>query len=81
LFTKENDWVLDPFAGAGTTCQVAQTLLRNSAGIEILPEYYQLAQENIKPTQYLLFEEAKCETHYTTRDRSQVSSLQPTSQQ
>ena len=30
LFTKENDWVLDPFAGAGTTCQVAQELLRNS---------------------------------------------------
>ena len=28
LFTEENDWVLDPFAGAGTTCQVAQKLLR-----------------------------------------------------
>ena len=28
-------WVLDPFAGAGTTCQVAQSLLRNSVGIEI----------------------------------------------
>ena len=24
LFTKENDWVLDPFAGSGTTCQVAK---------------------------------------------------------
>ena len=68
LFTKENDWVLDPFAGAGTTCQVAQTLLRNSAGVEILPQYYQLAKENIKPTQYLLFKEAQHETHYTTGD-------------
>ncbi len=66
LFTKENDWVLDPFAGSGTTCQVAQTLMRNSAGIEILPDYYQLAKENIKPTQYLLFEETQDETHYTT---------------
>lgn len=47
LFTKENNWVLDPFAGAGTTCQVAQALSRNSVGIEILPEYYKLAQENI----------------------------------
>ena len=66
LFTKENDWVLDPFAGSGTTCQAAQTLLRNSAGIEILPQYYQLAKENIKPKQYMLFEEAQYETHYTT---------------
>lgn len=53
LFTKENDWVLDPFAGSGTTCRVAHDLHRNSAGIEILPEYYQVAKENITPTQYL----------------------------
>ena len=66
LFTKEDDWVLDPFAGAGTTCQVAQALLRNSTGIEILPQYYQLAKDNIKPAQYLLFEETQDETHYTT---------------
>ena len=59
LFTKENDWVLDPFAGAGTTCQVAQTLLRNSAGVEILPQYYQFAQENINSTQCLLFQETQ----------------------
>ena len=69
LFTKEDDWMLDPFAGAGTTCQVAQTLLRNSTGIEILPQYYQLAKDNIKPTQYLLFEETQNETHYTTGNR------------
>ena len=69
LFTKENDWVLDPFAGAGTTCQVAQGLLRNSAGIEILPQYYQLAKENINSPQCLLFEETQYETHYTTRNR------------
>ena len=68
LFTKENDWVLDPFAGAGTTCQVAQKLLRNSAGIEILPEYYQLAKESINSMQCFLFEETQYETHYTTRD-------------
>ena len=47
LFTKENDWVLDPFAGSGTTCKVAHGLYRNSAGIEILLEYYQVAKENI----------------------------------
>ena len=68
LFTKENDWVLDPFAGSGTTCQVAQKLFRNSVGIEIMPQYYQVAKENIKSKQMLLFEEADDETHYTTRD-------------
>ena len=69
LFTIKSDWVLDPFAGAGTTCQVAQEMLRNSAGIEILPEYYQLAKENIKPTQCLLLEEVQYEIHYTTGHR------------
>ncbi len=68
LFTKEDDWVLDPFAGSGTTCQVAQKLFRNSVGIEIMPQYYQVAKENIKSKQMLLFEEADDETHYTTRD-------------
>ncbi len=64
LFTKENDWVLDPFAGSGTTCQVAQKLLRNSVGIEIMTDYYKVAKENITPTQYLLFEEEENETHF-----------------
>ena len=68
LFTKENDWVLDPFAGAGTTCQVSQKLLRNSAGVEILPEYYQLAQESINSMQCFLFQETQYEAHYTTRN-------------
>jgi DNA modification methylase len=37
-----------PYAGAGTTCQVAQTLFRNSAGIEILPQYYQLVTSSTR---------------------------------
>jgi site-specific DNA-methyltransferase (adenine-specific)/site-specific DNA-methyltransferase (cytosine-N4-specific) len=40
LFTKENDTVLDPFVGSGTTCKVSYTMNRNSIGIEILSEYY-----------------------------------------
>ncbi len=42
LFTKENDIVLDPFLGSGTTILVAQRLKRNSIGIEILPEYCEI---------------------------------------
>jgi site-specific DNA-methyltransferase (adenine-specific) len=56
LFTQEHDWVLDPFVGSGTTCRIAQEMYRNSVGIDILPENYKLALENIKPVQYRLFE-------------------------
>ncbi|OGF44444.1 MAG: DNA methylase [Candidatus Firestonebacteria bacterium RIFOXYC2_FULL_39_67] len=56
LFTKENDCVLDPFLGSGTTCEVAKELRRNSIGIEILPEYVKIAKESIKEKEYSLFE-------------------------
>jgi DNA modification methylase len=48
LFTKESDWVLDPFMGSGTTIRVAQRMGRNAIGIEILPEYYELAVREIQ---------------------------------
>jgi len=57
LFTQENDWVLDPFLGSGTTCEVAQELKRNSVGIEILPDYYELAKKRTSNYQYRLCEE------------------------
>ncbi len=47
LFTKEHDWVLDPFNGSGTTSEVAKNLTRNSVGIEVLPEYCELANNRI----------------------------------
>jgi DNA modification methylase len=47
LFTQEHDWVLDPLVGSGTTCRIAQEMYRNSVGIDILPENYKLALENI----------------------------------
>lgn len=53
LFTKPHDWVLDPFMGSGTTTRVAQTMGRNAIGIEILPEYFDLAQRDIKPVQQM----------------------------
>lgn len=45
LFTKEGDLILDPFLGSGTTSISASLLGRNSIGIEILPEYYEIAIE------------------------------------
>jgi len=45
LFTKEGDWVLDPFVGSGTTTRVANRLKRNSIGIDIAKKYYDMVKE------------------------------------
>lgn len=47
LFTKSGGVVLDPFLGSGTTSVAAFQLDRNSIGIEIKKEYYDLAIKNI----------------------------------
>ncbi|MCL4257205.1 MAG: site-specific DNA-methyltransferase [Anaerolineales bacterium] len=56
LFTKEGDWVLDPFMGSGTTNKVAQRLGRSSIGIEIQSQYFDIAKERIKGKQLQLLE-------------------------
>lgn len=47
LFTREEDMVLDPFMGSGTTLYVANKMQRNSIGIEIMPEYCAMVSENL----------------------------------
>jgi len=56
LFTKEHDWVLDPFAGSGTTLEVASKMKRNSIGIEIVPEYVEMIKASIQEKEFMLFE-------------------------
>lgn len=55
LFTQENDWVLDPFLGSGTTSEVAQRMRRNSIGIEIIPEYVEMSKAKIIQKEPSLF--------------------------
>jgi len=54
LFTEERDWVLDPFSGSGTTLRAAQTLGRNSIGIEPQTEFFEIAQNNLNKKQMLI---------------------------
>ncbi len=56
LFTDVRDTVLDPFMGSGTTIKVAQHLKRNSIGIEIQPNYYNMASDKLNTVEYCLFE-------------------------
>lgn len=63
LFTKENDVVLDPFMGSGTTLFVANRMKRHSIGIDNVPEYYEMVKKQVKPVElYLLEPKEKYET-------------------
>lgn len=53
LFSYENDIVLDPFNGAGTTTKVAKRLKRRFIGIDIDEAYCKVANERLKETRNL----------------------------
>lgn len=62
LFTQENDTVLDPFMGSGTTLTVANRMRRNSIGIDIVPEYCEMVKSQLRPVElYLLDPKEKYE--------------------
>ena len=47
-FTQKNDIVADVFDGVGTTCVAAKMLGRRYIGIDISPEYCQIAEERLR---------------------------------
>jgi DNA modification methylase len=49
-YTKKGDTVFDPFAGVGTTLDVAQRLGRNGIGIELNQKFVEIAEEDLKNT-------------------------------
>jgi site-specific DNA-methyltransferase (adenine-specific)/site-specific DNA-methyltransferase (cytosine-N4-specific) len=55
LFTKENDIVLDPFIGSGTTAVAAKKLGRNYIGIDIMREYCNLSESNLEEAESYQF--------------------------
>lgn len=72
LFTKEYDWVLDPFLGAGTTCEAAYELRRNSVGIEIVSEYVKMSEERIPKIEYLITDKGG---KYARNNKERYSSI------
>ena len=48
LGSREDDLVLDPFVGSGTTCIAAKLLNRKYIGMEMDSDYVVIAQERIK---------------------------------
>ncbi|TNJ39818.1 site-specific DNA-methyltransferase [Chlorobaculum thiosulfatiphilum] len=70
LFTKEGDTVLDPFMGSGTTNFVAQRMKRNSIGIEIMPEYHEMVENELKPVELYLLD--KKDSYAPTEPRRRI---------
>ena len=52
FFTKENEWVLDPFLGTGSTLVASGTLGRNAVGVELSEYYFQIAKERIEKEKF-----------------------------
>ncbi len=52
LYSNENDLILDPFMGIGSTAYVALQNKRNAVGFELKESYYQQALANIEKAVY-----------------------------
>ena len=47
-YTDPNDLILDPYCGSGTTCVAAKKLGRRYIGIDISPEYCEIARKRLE---------------------------------
>lgn len=60
MYSKEGDWVFDPFLGIGTTLIAAQNLKRNGVGIELNPHFADIASQWLKNNRGLFSQEQEC---------------------
>ena len=54
-WSNENDLVLDPMCGSGTTCKMAKKTGRQYIGIDTTPEYCEIARKRVNATPEPLF--------------------------
>ncbi len=62
IFTDENDVVIDPCAGSGSTLRTAMELRRNSYGFEVSKEFFLKAKEEMLNPRQLTFDLLECGT-------------------
>lgn len=65
MFSFVGDTVVDPFLGTGTTSVAAARWGRNSIGIEVDPEYFQMSENRIRRSAESLFATAEITTEPT----------------
>ncbi len=69
LFTQPGDMILDPFIGSGTTAVAAIQLGRNYTGIDLNPEYVEMARNRVSETQISLPIVAEDTVGYSITDK------------
>ena len=53
--SQTESWILDPFLGSGTVGEVCQKLNRKFVGVELNPEYAEIAKRRLQPSVLSLF--------------------------
>jgi len=67
LFTREGDWVIDPFLGSGTTGISSKLLNRNFIGVEREKEYFDICEERLSVSREKLIKFFKTEKDTQTK--------------
>jgi len=52
FFTKEGDWVFDPFMGTGSTLIAAGNLKRNAVAVELSKTFYKITKDRLRKEKF-----------------------------
>lgn len=63
FFTKEGEWVIDPFLGTGSTAVACLEVNRNCIGVELLKKYYDVSKRRIARVPAKLYSNSRAELH------------------